>query len=216
MNKKTHQRLIASILLCCSLMSIYSRATNSSQKQPDREIQSLLQQVINHSESFQDHFEAEVWLRDMSSRLEFFIKDEEQRLFILNTIHLEAKRHQLPPEIILALIETESHFDQYAISRVGAQGLMQIMPFWKNHIGTNEDNLTDIQTNIRYGCTVLKTYLLKEKGHLQRALARYNGSLGKSKYYIKVLNAWEERWKNGPLPSFKEYKKPTTGLRTKP
>ena len=94
---------------------------------------------------------------------------------------MEATRADLPPELILAVIETESNFDHYAISVAGAIGLMQIMPFWLEEIGRPDDNLLHIDTNLRYGCTILKFYLDKEKGDLRRALGRYNGSLGKTK-----------------------------------
>jgi len=94
----------------------------------------------------------------------------------------------------LSLIQIESAFKQFAISKVGAQGLMQVMPFWKAEIGRPNDNLTSIQTNLRYGCTILKHYIDKEKGNLIKALARYNGSLGKLHYPEKVLNAWQKYW----------------------
>src|SRR5690606_42151141 len=90
----------------------------------------------------------------------------------------EARRAGLKPDLVLAVIHVESLFDRYALSRVGAQGVKQVMPFWKNELGRPEDNLIDLATNLRYGCTILKYYLDLEKGNLRRALARYNGSLG--------------------------------------
>ena len=109
-------------------------------------------------------------------------------------MHAEAKRAELEPELVMSLIHVESAFKRFAISSAGAQGLMQGMPFWKNEIGRPDDNLTNIETNLRYGCTILKHYIDKEKGNLIRALARYNGSLGKVKYPEKVLRFWQKYW----------------------
>ena len=95
---------------------------------------------------------------------------------------------------MLAVIHTESAFDRFAISSVGAQGYMQVMPFWKNEIGRSEDNLTLAETNLRYGCTILSFYINKEKGNLTRGLARYNGSLGQTWYPEKVMNFWDNYW----------------------
>ena len=98
---------------------------------------------------------------------------------------------------MLAVIEVESHFDRFAISRVGAQGMMQVMPFWREEIGRPGDNLVRVDTNLRYGCTILKFYLDKEKGDLRRALGRYNGSLGKRKYPNKVIDKLSTKWFQG-------------------
>ncbi len=160
----------------------------------DPELRRLLIQTIEGADSFNDRFDAEVWLVDMSARLKPFIKKDKARFKLLRMVHREAKRAQLKPELVLSVIQIESHFDPYALSISGAQGLMQIMPFWKSEIGRAEDNLMNPSTNLRYGCTILSYYLEKEKGDLTRALARYNGSLGKTIYPEKVLVAWEDRW----------------------
>ena len=160
----------------------------------DTELRTLLKETINQADSFEDRFEAEVWLVDMSGRLQRFIKDDKRRLALLRAVHREATRAKLKPELVLSVIQVESYFDRYALSYVGARGLMQVMPFWKNEIGRPDDNLMDIDTNLRYGCTILSYYLKKEKGDLIRALARYNGSLGQTKYPEKVFRAWEKRW----------------------
>ncbi len=161
---------------------------------PDDKLRSLLLTTIAEADSFPDQFAAEVWLVDMNQRLSPYIASPEERLAILKLVHTEATRFKLKPEIVLAVIHVESLFDRYAISRVGAQGLMQVMPFWKQEIGSQEDNLTDTATNIRYGCAILSAYLAREKGNLTRALARYNGSLGKTWYPERVLNAWKKYW----------------------
>lgn len=160
----------------------------------DRELKSFLQTTINEASSFDDRYDAEVWLVDMSGRLRPFIKDTKERLQLLKAVHREAKRAELKPDLVLALIEVESGFDNYAISRVGAQGLMQVMPFWKKEIGRPDDNLTDINTNLRYGCRILQFYLKKEDGNWMYALARYNGSYGKLWYPERVMDAWRKRW----------------------
>jgi len=122
------------------------------------------------------------------------VPEDEDRLRLLKMIHYEATRADLPPELVLAVIQVESYFDRWAISGSGAQGLMQIMPFWLNEIGHPEDNLFHIQTNLRMGCTILKYYLDMERGDLTRALGRYNGSLGKFRYPNKVFEALRTRW----------------------
>ena len=95
---------------------------------------------------------------------------------------------------MLAVIDVESNFDRFAISVAGARGLMQIMPFWLNEIGRPDDNLLRINTNLRFGCTILKYYLDMENGDLVRALGRYNGSLGSSRYSNKVLDKLRLKW----------------------
>jgi len=95
---------------------------------------------------------------------------------------------------VLAVIEVESRFDQYAISVSGARGLMQIMPFWLDEIGISDKNLFLMRTNLRMGCTILRYYLDIESGDLTRALARYNGSLGRYAYPNKVIAALNSRW----------------------
>jgi soluble lytic murein transglycosylase-like protein len=161
----------------------------------DTELRRELQVAIAESDSFIDRYDAEVWLTAMSHKLKRYIKNSEERLTILRNVHKEAKRAQLDPELVLAVIQIESAFDSYAVSRVGAQGMMQVMPFWKKEIGRPNDNLINMETNLRYGCTILKHYLDKEKGKVTTALARYNGSYGSYKYSRKVMNAWLDRWK---------------------
>lgn len=163
-----------------------------SAQMADSELRTALKQAIEGATSFEDRFEAEVWLVDMSGRTRSWIKDDDERLEILRLIHSEAQRIDLEPELLLALIHVESLYDRFAVSSAGAQGLMQVMPFWKNEIGRPDDNLTQIKTNLRYGSTILRHYLDIEKGDLTRALARYNGSLGKTWYPERVMNAWEK------------------------
>ena len=143
---------------------------------------------------FADPNEGERWLAAMSSRLSRYVPDAAERRRLLVNIQYESSRAGLNTQVILGLIEVESAFRQYAISGVGARGLMQVMPFWKNYIGKPSHNLFDIRTNLRYGCTILRHYSNLENGNLHRALARYNGSLGSNRYPNAVIGAWLNRW----------------------
>lgn len=174
-------------------------AALSAEQQEHEELRVFLKQAVADAGSFKDRFDAEVWLFDMSGRMTRYIKDPQERLTFLRSVHREASAAGLSPELVLALIEVESYFDRFAVSRVGAQGLMQVMPFWKKEIGRPDDNLTNADTNLRYGCQILQFYLQKEKGNVHRALARYNGSLGKSWYPERVFDRWRRHWYNGEL-----------------
>ena len=185
--------LTASLLLGMSA-SFANETALTNKSSSNEELRLLLQQAIKDSESFNDRFDAEVWLTDMSNRLKKKIKQPEKRLTLLRQIHHESSRAGLHPELVLAVIDVESNFDRFAISSAGAQGLMQVMPFWLKEIGKPRDSLFNIRTNLRMGCTILKYYLKKEKGDLTRALARYNGSLGRYKYPNKVFKLLNKRW----------------------
>lgn len=150
--------------------------------------------------AFADDPYVKVWLAEMSRRLEAYIPDPEFREDFLNTVHYEATRAGLDPELVLGLIEVESGFRKYAVSSASAMGFMQVMPFWVDVIGTREHNLFHLRTNLRYGCTILRHYLDIERGDLFRALGRYNGSLGKAEYPTLVYNAWRNRWTYGLTP----------------
>ena len=177
------------------LLSLLSTPGNTNEQQLDTELRELLIEAVNNSDSFQDRFDAEVWLVDMSNRLEPYVSDNQQRINLLKQIHFEATRASLRPELVLAVIEIESRFDRFAISSAGALGLMQVMPFWLKEIGRPDDNLFDIHTNLRMGCTILRYYLDKEKGDLTHALARYNGSLYSHRYTTKVYRALDKTWR---------------------
>lgn len=187
--KSTHSNGLGILLALC-----FAAGSAVAEGGPDPLLRDALRAAANDTTSFVDRFDAEVWLTDMSRRLERQVKDPQERIKILKLVHLEAKRADLAPELILAVIETESNFDHYAISVAGAIGLMQIMPFWLDEIGRPNDNLLHIETNLRYGCTILKFYLDKENGDLRRALGRYNGSLGRRKYPNKVIDKLTKKW----------------------
>ena len=194
--RRSLSRLAIPLVLIACLLSFSSPSPlmAASSEVPDDVMRDILLSTIKDAGSFKDRFDAEVWLLDMSTRMSRYIKDPHQRMKILRIAHKEARRMDLRPELVLSVMHVESLFDQYAVSSAGAQGLMQVMPFWKKEIGTTEDNLTDIATNIRYGCTILKAYLKRERGNERKALARYNGSTGKNWYPERVFNAWKKYW----------------------
>jgi len=134
------------------------------------------------------------WLGEMSRRLEGRIPEPQMRVELVETAYYEAKRAGLEPALVLGLIQVESNFRKYAISPVGARGLMQVMPFWSRTIGDGDARkLFHLQSNLRYGCTILRHYLDRERGDLFLALGRYNGSRGRPEYPNAVLAAWK-RW----------------------
>ncbi len=182
------------ITLACCLILLAMPHGAAAEQVPDPELREVLRAAASEADSFDDRFDAEVWLTDMSARLERQVRDPDERIALLTRVHYEANRVGLPPELILAVIEVESNFDRYAVSVAGALGLMQVMPFWKDEIGRPEDNLIQVNTNLRYGCTILRFYYDKENGDLRRALGRYNGSLGKRKYPNKVIDKLSNKW----------------------
>lgn len=180
--------------LALALLCLAPPAAASSGQAPDPELRRALREAVAATDSFRNRFDAQVWLLDMSARLDSRLPDPERRLRLLRAVHYEATRAGLEPEWVLAVIEVESAFNRFALSSAGARGLMQVMPFWLEEIGRPEDNLFEVTTNLRMGCTILAHYLEREDGDLTRALARYNGSVGESWYPARVYRALEERW----------------------
>ena len=193
-------RYLATSIAIFTLLSSTAQA-NQQYKPLSASVSTVLQHSVADAASprlaFQDEMDGAVWLADMSSRMRQYIRDDTARHDFLVTAHYEATRAGLDPQMVLALIEVESAFRKYAISKSGARGYMQVMPFWLNQIGRPDDNLLHINTNLRYGCTILKFYLEKENGDLQRALSRYNGSQGKRKYPDKVIDKLTTKWFQG-------------------
>ena len=144
--------------------------------------------------TFATEEEGRAWLSEMSERLKKRMPDARYREDFLRTVHYEASRAGLDPQMVLGLIQVESGFKKYAVSSVGARGFMQVMPFWVRQIGNGQHNLFDLHTNLRFGCTILRHYLDIENGDLFRALGRYNGSLGRAEYPNLVYAAWKNRF----------------------
>ncbi|WP_193165012.1 lytic transglycosylase domain-containing protein [Microbulbifer hainanensis] len=186
------RKSLSTLFLCLA-----ATAAGAQSKLPeiDPELRLALKEAVTQADSFVDRYDAEVWLMAKSQPLARYIDDPKERLRVLKAVHREATLAGLRPEVVLAVIQIESAFNPYAVSRVGAQGMMQVMPFWKKEIGRPDDNLIDMDTNLRYGCTILKHYIAKAKGNLANALAYYNGSYGRHTYSSKVLDAWADRWR---------------------
>jgi soluble lytic murein transglycosylase-like protein len=169
-----------------------------AEQAPDPELRRQLLEAVGAADSFEHPFDAEVWLADMSDRLERYVPkalpDRKERLAFLRLVHSEARRAGVPPELVLSVIEIESRFDRFAVSKAGALGYMQVMPFWLKELKRPYDNLFHAPTNLRMGCTILKYYLDREQGDLIKGLARYNGSTGRAKYSHQVLGALNQRW----------------------
>jgi len=165
-------------------------------------VKAVMQKSVSDSAApklvFNDEAEAQKWLKTMSERLKKRMPDQNMREDFLRTVHYEASRAGLDPQLVLGLIQVESGFKKYAVSSVGARGFMQVMPFWVRSIGTPEHNLFHLRLNLRYGCTILRHYLDIERGDLYRALGRYNGSLGQAKYPTTVVAAWRRNWSYAP------------------
>jgi soluble lytic murein transglycosylase-like protein len=173
-----------------------ARAVRADQ-QRDPELKSLLQKIVDSTDCFADKYESEVWYKAMEPRLMRFVPSHEARVDILDHVYCEAKRDptlQMPPDLILALMEVESRFDRWAVSSAGAVGLMQVMPFWPRQLGV-QNELVRVAPNIRMGCEILRYYLRAENHDWARALARYNGSVGRSTYPELVLRRWQRAWR---------------------
>ncbi|HXZ49378.1 MAG TPA: lytic transglycosylase domain-containing protein [Usitatibacter sp.] len=135
------------------------------------------------------------WVRAMTPRVQGrYFADEDSARGFLALVRYEALRAGLDPQLVLAVIDVESHFRKYAVSRAGARGYMQVMPFWVKEIGVPGQDLFVERTNLRYGCTILRYYIDQEHGNLVKALARYNGTLGQADYVNRVTKAWKDRW----------------------
>lgn len=182
------------VAVLCLLWLAADSSWAASTERPDDEFRELLRKAVSEADSFEDEYDAQVWLVDMSHRLRRKMPDDEERLELLKLVHYEARRADLAPELVLAVIDVESNFDRFALSYAGARGMMQIMPFWLKEIGRPDDNLFDVPTNLRFGCTILRHYIDREKGDLAKGLARYNGSVGRRVYSDKVLDRLRLRW----------------------
>jgi soluble lytic murein transglycosylase-like protein len=194
--RRTAQGMLLS-LLCVALCSAANAEgrPRDAREGPDPDLRVILLDAIKSADSFQDRFDAEVWLTDMSHRLESQVSDPTERLEILRNVHRNATRAHLPPELVLAVIDVESNFDRFAISASSALGLMQVMPFWVPQLGYKDKNeLFKTDTNTLLGCLILKYYLDMERGDYIKGLARYNGSVGRRWYSDRVMERLRTKW----------------------
>ncbi len=185
--------------LLLALLAHAALAGNQAYEPLSASVKAVLQATVSDQATpflaFDTVQEARAWLDAMSIKLERRIPDRHAREEFLVTVHYEAKRAGLDPQLVLGLIQVESNFRKHAVSSAGARGYMQVMPFWVKLIGTREQNLFHLRTNLRYGCTILRHYLDRERGDYFRALGRYNGSLGQAEYPNMVVRAWTNTWK---------------------
>lgn len=208
MQELIHRIILYTIVVVTALLSllapVLSVAGNQLEEQMSDSVRAALHKAISDQSApflaFTTAGDARAWLGEMSHRLERRMPDRALREDFLVTVHYEAKRAGLDPQLVLGLIQVESAFRKYAISTAGARGLMQVMPFWVKVIGGNDDNLFHLRTNLRFGCVILRHYIDIEKGDLFRALGRYNGSLGRPEYPNMVLSAWKQ-WQITPAIS---------------
>lgn len=193
---------VTTIVSLVALAGVSGAQAGQQQYEPlSASVQAALQGAVSDRAPghpvFANHALRDHWLSEMSRQLAKRIPDARYRQDLLLSVHYEATRAGLDPQLVLGLIQVESNFRKYAVSSAGARGYMQVMPFWSKLLAQSEDNLFHLRTNLRYGCTILRHYLDIEKGDLFRALGRYNGSLGKADYPNKVYAAWQ-RWAYQP------------------
>ena len=193
-------RVCIAFMLMVGINSVY--AGYQKEEQLADSVRTLLRQAISMQmpalrpfASRQDEQRFYQWRDVMSQRLSQHVAQPSLRHEMLNTVDYEARRAGLEPALVLGVIAVESRFYPNATSRVGARGLMQVMPFWAKSIGDgNAQRLYHMRVNVRFGCVILRHYLDRENGDLVRALARYNGSLGRTTYAEQVLKA-AQQWR---------------------
>jgi soluble lytic murein transglycosylase-like protein len=187
-------RPAAALLACLALL--FAPAGHAD-AQRDPELRSVVAKAIATAECFPDRFDSAVWYTLMEPKLRRIVTDRDERMQILKTAFCEALRpgeQRLPPGLVMALMDIESRFNRWAVSSAGAVGLMQVMPFWPGELGMQRHQLTQIEANMRMGCAILRFYLARERNDVRRALARYNGSLGRREYPDKVVTRWTGYW----------------------
>ena len=187
---RLYKRLMAPMLYAALVVA--TAVTNTASANPFHT--TLVDSVPNSAEP--DRFTLMVWMADYDTRLSKFIRNKAVRKRVLDAVLRESRKQQLPVAIVLSVMHIESTFRPYAVSRVNAQGLMQVMPFWLEVFEEPDDvRLFDIDHNVRIGCRILRKFLDREKGNWYRALLRYNGSLGSNgRYYRKVIKAAHGHW----------------------
>lgn len=180
----------------CSAASARPSPVQPSAQQ-DPELRAVVEQAIRQAHCFADQYDSAVWFKLMEPKLRRYVKDDPQRLEILQTVYCETHRNGaslLPPGLVMAVLDVESGFDPWAVSSAGAVGLMQVMPFWPEQLGMRRYELTRIAANLTMGCAILRYYLDSERRDVRRALERYNGSIGRREYPDRVIVRWTTYW----------------------
>jgi len=168
-----------------------------AQPQQDPELEGVVQRAISQAQCFTDQFDSAVWFKLMEPKLRRYVRDDAERLEILQTVYCETHRagvSLLPPGLVMAVLDVESGFDRWAVSSAGAVGLMQVMPFWPERLGMRRYELTRVAANLSMGCAILRYYLDSERRDVRRALERYNGSIGHRDYPDRVIVRWTTYW----------------------
>ena len=174
-----------------------ANAPGARAAQQDPELRAVVQQAIAEARCFEDRYDSAVWYTLMEPRLRRYLPNHNDRLAILRTVYCETHRANvtpLPPGLVLAVLDVESHFNRWAVSSAGAVGLMQVMPFWPEQLGMQRRELVTIEANIRMGCAILRHYLQSERNDVRRALGRYNGTTLTRDYPDKVVTRWTRYW----------------------
>jgi len=183
------------LLGCAAALGAVLPAAADQQRDP--ELEAVVARAISQAECFTDHYDSAVWYTLMEPRLRPLVKEKSERLDILQQVYCETHRAgeaRLPPGLVMALIAVESRFDRWAVSSAGAVGLMQVMPFWPERLGLRRYQLVHVAPNIHMGCAILRFYLGYEHNDVRKALARYNGSIGRRDYPDLVISQWT-RWR---------------------
>jgi soluble lytic murein transglycosylase-like protein len=165
-------------------------------QQQDPELKAVVQQAIGEAECFTDHYDSAVWYMLMEPRLRKIVKEKDERLEILKQVYCETHRAgqaRLPPGLVMGVIEWRAASSVTPSPPPRRSGLMQVMPFWPEKLGMRRYELVRVAPNIRMGCAILRFYLQYEHNDVRKALARYNGSIGRRDYPDKVIYAWT-RW----------------------
>lgn len=181
--------LRACLLALACLLAPAARAD----QQKDPELEAVIAKAIRQAQCFTDQYDSAVWYTLMEPRLRSRVSEKEERVDILKQVYCETHRPgeaRLPPGLVMAVIDVESRFNRWAVSNAGAVGLMQVMPFWPEKLGMHRYELVHVAPNIRMGCAILRYYLGYERNDVRKALARYNGSVGRRGYPDLVLTQW--------------------------
>jgi len=198
MNQPTHIGLLIAALLLTQPAHAGAQREEALSANVRASLQRGLADTAVTRTAFSNPADEAAWLKEMSRRLAKSMPDEAERLEFLTTLHWEASRAGVDPQLMLGLIQVESGFHKYAVSPVGARGYTQVMPFWVKAIGNPDHNLFQLRTNLRYGALILRHYIDIEHGDYYRALGRFNGSLGRPEYPTLVVGAWKRHWDYTP------------------
>ena len=192
---RARRALTAALAACIAAGPLAAAQPPAAQTDP--QLRSVVAQAIAQAECFPDKYDSAVWYTLMEPKLRRVVKDRQERLQILRSTYCESHRageQRLPPGLVLAVMDVESRFDRWAVSSTGAVGLMQVMPYWPEQLGMARRELVRVDSNLRMGCAILRYYLAQEHNDVRRALARYNGSVGRREYPDLVIVRWTRSW----------------------